>query len=66
MGLCNLGEITVEQSPHLRMAEFVWAPDAGAPVDGVRNSAALKPSRGALRGRDDLCERGQSATIVYS
>ena len=66
LGLDNFVEITVEQNPHLDLAEFDWTRDAGIILDGVGDSLILKKNREALQGRAKICKGGQSATNVYS
>jgi len=66
LGLANFVEVTVEQNPHLDLADFDWTRDAGVLLDGVGDSLILKQNREALQGRAKLCKGGQSATNVYS
>ena len=59
-------ELTVEQNPHLDLADFEWDRHAGVLLDGVGDALILKANREALQGRAKLCKGGQSATNVYS
>ena len=66
LGLGTFVEIAVEMNPHLDFADFDWARDAGALLDGVGDAYILKKNREALQGRPKLTKGGQSATNVYS
>ena len=63
LGLTEFLEITVEQNPHLDLADFDWTRHSGVQLDGVGDALILKKNREALQGRAKRCKGFGSGSL---